>query len=72
MKYFITAKPNAKEDRVERVDETHLNVWVKASPREGKANRAVMDVVSAYFGIPKSRVVLRCGEKSKKKVVELL
>ena len=71
MKLFVTAKPNAKENRVEAVDSTHLIVRVKAKPDEGKANLAVLQVLAAYFKVPKSRLLLVSGFKSRKKIIEL-
>ena len=71
MKIFVTAKPNAKENRVEKIDETHFKVSVKAPPQNGKANQAVIKALSGYFNLPKSRFSLKTGETSKTKVLEL-
>ena len=38
MKIFVTVKPNAKEERVEKIDDTHFKVSVKEPPTEGRAN----------------------------------
>lgn len=70
MKLTLTVKPNAKDTRVERVDETELKVWVKAQAKEGKANEAVVAAVADYLGIPKSRITIVKGLRGKKKVVE--
>ena len=70
MKLFITAKPNAKQTRVEEIDETHFRVWVKAPPDEGRANQAVIEALSEYFCAPKSRFSLLRGASSKSKVLE--
>ncbi|MBI3312913.1 MAG: DUF167 domain-containing protein [Candidatus Omnitrophica bacterium] len=71
MKLFVTAKPGAKENRVEKVDETHFRVWVKAPPDKGRANQAVIEVLSEYLDIPKSRFALLRGASSKSKVLEI-
>ena len=68
---FITAKPNAKGNRVEQLDETHFKVFVKAPPKDGRANRAVIETLSEYLGLPKSRFSIVSGGTSKTKVVEL-
>ncbi len=70
-KLFITAKPSAREDRVERIDDTHFKVWVKAPPDEGKANLAVVKVLAEFLDVPKSSLTLASGHKSKQKVVTL-
>ena len=71
MKLFITAKPSAKENRVEAVDPTHFRVWVKARPDKGMANEAVIETLASYFKIPKSRFSLIAGLKSKNKTILL-
>ena len=71
MKLFITAKPNARENRVEKRDESHFRVWVKAPPDEGKANAAVLETLARFLDIPKSRLALVSGRKSKQKVILL-
>lgn len=72
MRFFIKTKPNAKEVRIKRIDETHFEVWVKEPPREGKANEAVLKAIAKYFRIQKSRLELVSGQTSKQKVVEII
>ena len=52
MKIFVKAKPNAKVERVEKIDETHFVVAVKEPPLRGKANAAIVSALAEYFGIP--------------------
>ncbi|MBN1687548.1 MAG: DUF167 domain-containing protein [Candidatus Omnitrophica bacterium] len=69
MKIFVTARPNAKENKVEKLDETHYRVRVKAAPEEGEANAVILETLADYFGCPKSSVTLLSGQKSKNKIV---
>ena len=68
MKIFVTAKPASKQNRVEKIDETHFKVWVKAPPDEGRANKAVREVLANFLDVPKSSLELLSGQKSKQKV----
>ncbi len=70
MKLFVTAKPGAKQNRVEKIDDTHYRVWVKAPPREGKANEAVIALLSDYLDKPRSAFRLLTGAQSKNKCFE--
>lgn len=70
-KIFLTVKPAAKQDRVEKTDETHYKVWVKAPAAEGRANEAIVEVFARYLGVPKSRLTMIRGFKSKVKVIEI-
>ena len=68
MNLFVAAKPGAKQEKIERLDETHFKVSVKAPPDEGRANQAVLDALAEFLKVPKSRLELIRGHKSKQKV----
>ena len=68
MKIFVKAKPNAKEKRIEKIDETHFLVAVKEPPVQGRANKAIIKALEEYFGRP---VQLVSGFSSKQKVFEI-
>ncbi|MBL7081105.1 MAG: DUF167 domain-containing protein, partial [Candidatus Omnitrophica bacterium] len=71
MKIFVKVKPNAKVNRVKRINENTFSVWVKERPKEGKANKAVVDVLAQYFGLAKSKIVLLKGKGSCQKILEV-
>lgn len=71
MKIFVKAKPGAKRDRVERVDTSHVRVWVRAPAEGGKANAAIEKSLADYLNIPSSRVRVTKGFASRAKVVEI-
>lgn len=70
MRISITVKPNSRQDRIEKT-ENGYNIYVRAVPIENKANTAVIKLLSEYFDIPKSRIVIISGLKSKRKLVEI-
>ena len=69
MKLFITVKPKSKEELVEKVDDTHFFVRVKAPAHEGKANKAVVRALARYFDVAPSAVEIISGTTSRKKVI---
>jgi uncharacterized protein (TIGR00251 family) len=71
MKISIKVKPNSKENRVEEIGPHHLLIKVKAPPRENKANREVMETLAEHLHVPKARLSIVAGMKSKEKVVEI-
>lgn len=71
MKIHITAKPNAKKNEVEKIDETHYKVSIKASPKEGRANEAVIEALHEYFRRPRSSISIVSGLSSRHKVIEI-
>ena len=70
MKLLITAKTGAKQPGVEKITQGHYRVSVKAPPKDGEANRAILEVLAAYFDKPKSRFEILSGHKSKTKVIQ--
>lgn len=71
MKISVKVKPQAKQDKVEKKSEHAYVVWVKAKAVEGKANQAVVKVLSDYFDIAKSKIVLIKGKRARDKIFEV-
>ncbi len=72
MKIFITAKPGAREEKVEKISETEYAVSVKEPPIEGRANRAILSALAIYFKVPVSRIRIAVGHTSRKKIIEII
>ena len=43
-------------------------IWVKAKAIDGKANQAVVKILSEYFDIAKSKLVLIKGKRTRDKI----
>ena len=71
MKISVKVKPGSKKENVERVDDTNFIAHIKAPPVEGKANDALVRLLSDYFGVPKSNILIIKGTTSKYKLVEI-
>lgn len=71
MKLFITAKPRAKEERVEKISDTHFIVAVKEPPVKGLANAAIIKALAWHFGVSLSSVVIISGHTSRQKIIEI-
>lgn len=71
MKHTIKVKTNAKENAVLEGPGGELRVLVKAPPQEGRANEAVIETLAAYFKVPKTRIAIVGGFKSKQKIIKI-
>jgi uncharacterized protein len=71
MRFTIKVKTNAKANAVEEDTAGTLRVLVKAPPQEGRANAAVVETLAAHFKIPKARVAIVGGFKSKTKLIRI-
>ncbi len=71
MKIIIKAKPGAKEDRIEKVDEANYVVYVQAPPIDGKANAAIIKLLATHFDVSQSLVEIISGHMARVKVIEI-
>lgn len=72
MKIRVKVKASAKRDCVSFDEEKNIyNVSTKARAIENKANLAVTGLLSDYFKVPRSQIILKTGQKSKIKVFEI-
>jgi len=72
MKLIVHVKPNSHADAVEPIDATHLTVRVRAKPREGKANEAVIRAIAEHLHIAPSRIIITNGVRSKVKTITII
>jgi hypothetical protein len=70
MKTWVLVKPNSKKETVERLADGTLKLCVRAPATEGKANDAVVSLLSKHFSVPKSKIKIVMGLKGRKKLVE--
>ncbi len=70
MKVIIRVKPNSSQEKIEKTENGYL-IFVKEPPVDNRANQAVIKVLANYFKIPKSRISILSGLKSKQKVIEV-
>lgn len=71
LQLLLHVKPGAHKERegVIAVSDTAIDLCVAARAKEGEANKAVVSVLSDVLGIPKSRLHLSRGMKSRDKTV---
>ena len=72
MKINVKAKPSAREEKVEKIDENNFVVSVTEPPEKGKANNAIKNALAVYFKIGSSRVKIVSGYSSRNKIIEIL
>ncbi|MFA5143056.1 MAG: DUF167 domain-containing protein [Candidatus Omnitrophota bacterium] len=67
----VKVKPNSKQGLVTREGENRYTVRVKEKAVEGRANDAVIEELSEYFGVPRRRISLVRGIKSRNKIFDI-
>lgn len=68
----IKTHPNSKENKVTRKSADSFEIYVRAKPFDGEANEAVLDLLAAFLSVPRSKMRLVKGARSRNKIVELL
>jgi uncharacterized protein (TIGR00251 family) len=64
--------PNAKKDEFAGYREGELLLRLNAPPLEDKANRAAVEFVARFLGVPRSAVLLMRGERSRHKIFQIV
>ncbi len=77
MKIIVKAKAGAKEEKIKEISgaiggEIILEISVKEPPIQGRANEAIVKVLSKYFNVSRSQISLISGFSSKNKIFEIL
>ena len=70
MKINVRIKPRSSRNKVEKTD-TGYAVYVTEPPIDNRANIALIELLSEYFDVSKSKVRIVIGLKSKNKVVDI-
>ncbi len=71
MKVAVRVVPGAKMQQVQAALDGTLKVWLRADAKEGKANKALIELLADYYGVSKSLVRIVSGLKIKNKIVEI-
>ncbi|MBR3256798.1 DUF167 domain-containing protein [Candidatus Saccharibacteria bacterium] len=74
MNYVVKVKPGAKTpSRVEKgEDGVDFVVFLHERPKEGEANKALVEILAKHFKVAKGQVEIRSGFKARLKRVEIM
>jgi uncharacterized protein (TIGR00251 family) len=67
----VSVKPQAKKESVTQIGASEYQVAVKAPPHDGKANLAVVKLLSEYFSVPKSQIKIVRGHTARRKILTI-
>jgi uncharacterized protein (TIGR00251 family) len=69
LKIRIKAKPNSKLEGIKKLDENYYEVRVSVPPEKGKANERIIELLSKYYNIPKSKISIIKGNTNREKII---
>lgn len=61
---------NAKKNEVVK-EESQIKVYLTAPPIDGRANKALIEILAEYFKVKKNQITIIRGEKSRDKIIEV-
>jgi uncharacterized protein (TIGR00251 family) len=67
----VTVKPNANSAAVTKLTDTDYRVTIRAPAEDGKANRALIELLADYLHVPKSAITIVRGQFARKKLVKI-
>ncbi len=67
----MTVKPNAKKAEIVELGANRYRACVREPARDGKANRALIDLLAAHFRLPKRSIKIVHGQSGRQKVVDI-
>jgi uncharacterized protein (TIGR00251 family) len=68
----VHLKPGARQNRVvKQLDDSTYVVEVTAPPVQGKANKALIELLAAHFDVPKLLIELKRGATTRIKQLEI-
>lgn len=59
-----------RQDFVEVVG-NHITIGIMAKPVDGQANKEIIKKLAKHFGVSSSSVVIKSGQKSREKIVQI-
>ena len=71
MRISVIVKPNSKQNKVEKIEENKLIVYLKEPPKENRVNVELIEILSEYFKVPKSKISIIRGLTGRQKIIEI-
>ncbi len=70
IRVYVT--PNAREAGVVKVSEDYFEVRVDERAVGGRANKRLLEILAEHFKVPKSRITILKGRKTRNKMVGII
>ena len=55
-----------------KVEGNQITIGIKSKPIKGQANKEIIKKISKYFGVSSLCVTIKKGQKTEKKIIEVL
>ena len=72
MRIYVKVIPNSKQKKITKISSGEYQVKLTAPPKEGKANKMLIQMLANHFSVAKSLVSIVGGKSAKIKIVDIL
>ena len=72
MKISVKVLLRSSRDEIKKLPDASFKVKLTSAPVDGKANDALVELLSEYFNTSKSKIKLVKGLTSKNKIIEIM
>jgi len=66
----VTVRTRSKRRSLEKIGEGRYKAYLTEAPVDGKANNSLIELLSDTLGLPKSRLKIIRGIRSKQKIIK--
>ena len=70
MLIYINAKPNSREEKIEKISDSEYNICVKEPAENNKANIRIINLLSKEFNVNFRKIKIK-NPKSRRKLIDI-
>jgi len=71
MRINVRVQPRSSRKKLEALGGSDYKAYLMSPPVDGKANKALVELIAKSFDVAKSRVEIVKGERARDKVIEI-
>ncbi len=71
MRISVKVVPKSSRSRLEQTGPGSFKAWLTSAPEKGKANAELVGLVAGHFGVPRARVAIAGGARSREKQIDI-
>lgn len=68
----IISHPNSRQEKIIEINSGKFEIWIKQPAVENKANKEIINLLSDYLNVNKSRIRLVRGKTSRHKLFDII
>lgn len=72
MKIEVNSHPGSRQEKIIEINPSKFEIWIKQPAIENKANKEIINLLSDYLNVNKSRIRLVKGKTSRHKLFDII